>query len=311
MSLNPALFKGLSKSTRPDAPVDATPKIRLAIPSGRGSVGQWTISACCQAIAHSLRVVPVPLGNSSLTHNFNICYADAYNGRRTEANPDGYTHFVLLHDDIQPVEIDWIERLYNELVARDLDVLSVIVPIKDGRGITSTAFDTCYWQPRRLTIWELLTGRVPGTFTNEDIPTKLRSTGMKGTLGNLLINTGLMILRLDRPWSNRVCFQFRNEVYVKEDGSMFPVFEPEDWRFSRFLAQEGARYGATNVVSAIHYGQAAFRSDHKWGDRRWDMDCIQETNMLYEQQRLEGSEREEVGKCPIPRDHPEPPVWGE
>lgn len=282
---------------------DPAPKIYLALPSGRASVGQYIVNAACQAIAHSLRVCPMPLGNSCTTHNFNMNYCTAYNARRTEKNPDGFTHFAMLHDDVQPLQPDWMECLYRILSANDLDVLSAVIAIKDDRGLTSTGFDTDLWKPRRITTYELL-NKLPPTITNRDVPSYFGEGNdkMQGPSGNLIINTGLMLMRLDRPWSDKVVFQFRNEVWTLPDGRLCPEFEPEDWRFSRFLARKGAHFGATREIATLHHGNFSFPNQQSWGLQKWDMLNIQGENELYGVRRLDGTLLGDMARCPIPPD---------
>ena len=73
------------------------------------------------------------------------------------------SHWVLLHSDVVPVEENWILTLKAEMDKVKADVLSAVLPIKDSRGLTSTAPDTHQWQPRRLTMKEIMDR--PATFT--------------------------------------------------------------------------------------------------------------------------------------------------
>lgn len=301
--LNPVLFKQATPPPPKKPGQVDDPRIYLALPSGRGAVGQYIVSAACQSIAHRLRVTPLPVGNSSTTHNFNVNYCAAYNERRTEKRPDGFTHFAMLHDDVQPLQPDWLERMYAILSDNELDVLSAVIAIKDERGITSTGLDTHLWCPRRLTLHEIHK-RMPSLITNRDIPSYFGDgpNQMQGPHANLIINTGLMLMRLDRPWNSKVVFQFRNETWLTPDGILRPEFEPEDWRFSRFLARHNAHFGATRDVSALHHGNFGFPNDAPWGTQKWDAVNIQDTDELYGVKRPENTSFKDVGRCEIPSD---------
>lgn len=305
--LNSVIFKAAPKKPPELKPgYTKDPKIFLGIPCGRGSVGHYTVTAALQSVSHTLRVCPLVLGNSSTTHNFTTLYCEAYNNRRRAENPDGFTHFVLLHDDIQPVNPDWLEILYTEMCENQFDVLSAIVAIKDPRGITSTGFDTNLWAPRRLTTYEAHK-KLPPTISDRDIPSYFTEGKLEGTGGPLLINTGLMMMRLDQSWNDSVVFQFRNEVFKMPDGRLTPRFEPEDWRFSRFLHRRNAHYGATRKVETLHHGSLAFAGNFSWGEHKWDMINIQDTDEMYGIPRLKDTILPDALACTIPDDAADAP----
>jgi hypothetical protein len=72
-------------------------------------------------------------GGSLLALGFNQLWCRALNDRRE----GGITHFAMHHADIE-APAGWLDRLIDEQRRVDADVLSVVVPIKDGRGLTST-----------------------------------------------------------------------------------------------------------------------------------------------------------------------------
>jgi SAM-dependent methyltransferase len=164
----------------------------------------------------------------------------------------------MLHADVAPPDF-WLETLIEEMERKGLDLLSVAVPIKDTRGLTSTAlghpgeqdYYRCFC---RLTLAELY--KLPETFTAE-------------TLGHpgrpLLVNTGCFVCKFDWRWAEGVVFQDLNRIrfdgqrYVKE------TF-PEDWHFARQLWQLGLKVGATRKVTVDHRGQEDFSSAGPWGN---------------------------------------------
>src|SRR5262245_17498739 len=101
---------------------------------GRGDIGAalgfW--HTACKGMRN---VQNIYRGGSLLASNFNRiwCYALnlVHHGERVD-------YFAMLHDDIDP-EKYWLDKLIDELEAQELDLLSVVVPIKDRRGMTSTA----------------------------------------------------------------------------------------------------------------------------------------------------------------------------
>src|SRR5215831_14532123 len=73
----------------------------------------------CQVVIGSHR-------SSLLAANFNALWCAALNGRSTT----GFSHFAMLHADTAPAA-GWLDTLLSELEAHDLDVVSVVSPIKD------------------------------------------------------------------------------------------------------------------------------------------------------------------------------------
>ena len=192
------------------------------------------------ATNRSIRVDLRGGNSSSLTGNFNDMWVMAVNGRKTDANPDGYTHFAMMHSDIVPSEF-WLDKLIDLLAENHLQVLSVMSPIKDDHGLTSTGFDTDQWRPRRLTIIECMKLPLIVTNTLTDIERCRKIVG--DPVGPLLINTGLMLIDMTSPWVEHLCFQFRNRLIRQPDGKLFAEFEPEDWAMSRDLHRWGAPFG--------------------------------------------------------------------
>jgi hypothetical protein len=72
-------------------------------------------------------------GGSLLALVFNRLWCRALNERHDK----GLTHFAMHHADIQ-APAGWIDTLLAQQERVGADVLSVVVPIKDGRGLTST-----------------------------------------------------------------------------------------------------------------------------------------------------------------------------
>lgn len=236
---------------------------RKVIHLGCPSLGDMTLGAavgfhrCTRRPDHHVKLLA--LGSSLATGNFNQLWCWALNAAR-KGRVD---FFAMIHSDIEPGEF-WLDSLIDELEGKNLDVLGVVAPIKDQRGLTSTAVahesgDT--WRVRnRLTMTEVY--RLPETFTSEDVG------------GPLLINTGLWVCKFDMAWAPNVFFTVNDRIMLdQKSGDFIAQIEPEDWFFSRVLHELGLRVGCTRKVSLHHQGRTSFPTDRPWGtdqfDREW------------------------------------------
>lgn len=174
--------------------------------------------------------------------------------------------FAMLHDDVMP-EAGWLDKLVAELDRTGADVLSCVVPIKDQRGITSTAIAAAdpadEWHcEKRLSMHEVM--RLPETFTAADCGYPRRA---------LLVNTGCWVCRIRDPrfrqtnpnGSLSFCFRFQSRVLRRRDGQYEIQNISEDWDFSRWLYRHGFDVRATRVVSLEHFALAGFPNDRPWG----------------------------------------------
>lgn len=223
----------------------------LAVPGGSdGGLSIGTHEAIARTNASLHHVYAECQASSALTFNFNGLWCQALN-RRTALNLD---RFLMIHTDIQPLGTDWLDRMLALMDETRADVLSVVSPIKDTNGLTSTALDTAAWTPRRLTLREV--HALPETFDGAFVREKYGA--------NLLINTGLMLVRLTEPWAQDVCFTIDNRV-ARIDGQFVPFFEPEDWKFSRWCHARGLKVVATRAIQLRHLGSAMYDNVHAWG----------------------------------------------
>jgi hypothetical protein len=191
---------------------------------------------------------------SLLAFNFNSLWCQALNDRRKNQT----THFAMHHSDIGAPP-GWVDTLLEEMDRVGADVLSAIVPMKDGKGLTSTAwYNPQASSVRRITLKEA--HRLPVTFDAAANP----------EYGELLINTGLWICQFKEQWVERVCFTIADRIVQADDGTFQPRVFSEDWHFSHWCNLEGLRVFATRILPVAHYGAASFRNDSPWGD--WDTD---------------------------------------
>ena len=192
--------------------------------------------------------------SSLLAYNFNTLWAEALN-RRQEL---GLTHFAMLHSDVVP-EPGWLDILLEEQALVGIDLLSCVIPIKDGRGLTSTAIVSPTNAIRRLTLWDL----IEGFYANRSLPLLEQE-------GRLLVNTGCWVCDFTQPWVEKVSFQCQDKIVKNEEGRFVAHNVPEDWHFSMQCHRLGVSVAATRVVELAHLGEAEYRNDHVWGT--WQTD---------------------------------------
>jgi hypothetical protein len=196
-------------------------------------------------------------GCSLLAHNFNRLWCQALNERRA----NGFTHFAMHHAD-QGADAGWLDALLGELERTGADIISVVVPLKDGRGLTSTAlYNPQTAAVQRLTMREVM--NLPETFEADDISYALGR--------QLLVNTGLWVCRLDATWVDEFPgFEVRDAVVKCQDGQFRASVFSEDWNASAWWAKKGVKVVATRKVGVRHIGRAAFGNADAWGD--WETD---------------------------------------
>jgi hypothetical protein len=203
------------------------------------------------------KCLPGAKGSSLLARGFNIAWHTAMEMKRRD-RPE-ITHFAMLHADVVP-EPGWVDILVEELEKHGADVVSAVVPIKDSKGLTSTAVEfppDPFEVERRLTMTEVM--RLPETFGIEDV-------GYRDGRA-LLVNTGCFIADLSKPWCRDVCFTIRDDVQYTADGTPNVRCVPEDWGFSKWLHDRGAKVLATRRVKVHHHGgNDGYPNDSAWGE---------------------------------------------
>ena len=243
----------------------------LACPTYDGTMTSLTARNVFATAARQHNVLPASEDFSLIPLNCNRHWCRALNTR--QANQLHW--FAMLHADIGP-EPWWIDKLIAEADKQQADLLSAVVPIKSQFGMTSTAI----WRPGgpvgrpyRLSMAQLLHPAFPETFDIHAavealarLPDDLREEGLPREA--LLVNTGCMVLRLDRPWADeRLWFDDLNGI-ERVNGELQAVCKSEDWYFSHRVAQEGGQVMATKRVKLTHRGFCHFPSDHAWGQPR-------------------------------------------
>jgi len=200
---------------------------------------------------------------SLLACNMNSLWATArtlvHRGNRID-------YFAMLHDDIG-CEDWWLDRLIDELESSDLDILGVVSPIKDCRGLTSTAIaseDGDPWSVTRLSMEEVY--RLPPTFTSEHVG------------GDLLLNTGCWVCKFGVLSEYPLYFTINDEItFNKELDCYVADCESEDWFFSRLCHKAGLKVGATRKISLFHEGPTRYLNTQPWGRDRFDCGAVNES----------------------------------
>lgn len=229
-------------------PEEEQPLIFLGLPT-RGGLEPSTAMAMLNASQKPVRYQC--FGTSLLAHGFNALWCMALNSRPQ------VTTFAMLHDDIGPHGAGWLERLVEEREQCGADVLSVAMPIKDDRGLSSVALLTPETgELRRLTMKEL--EQLPETFGAEQFPGKV-----------LLGNTGLWCCDFTKPWVEQIVFTIRDRI-IKRDGAFVASCWSEDWNFSRDCQRLGLKVMVTRKIKADHFGKVGYPNYTGWG--KWDSD---------------------------------------
>lgn len=237
-------------------------------------LGQPGYGKCTAAAARSLWKACAPdvqvdrqyAAGSLLACNFNKLWCEVLTRVHQGEQID---YFAMLHDDIG-CEDFWLDKLIDELEAKQLDVLGVVVPIKDNRGITSIALQhgNDNWNPDcRLSMHDVY--ELPETFTSEDLG------GMQ-----LLLNTGCWVVKWNQEWCKKVHFEINDRIIFDSTNNCYrPEVESEDWFFSRQLNEIGSgpsahlkplRIGATRKIAVKHEGDVEFVNTFPWGSQAFD-----------------------------------------
>lgn len=199
--------------------------------------------------------------SSLLANCCNQLYTLALNHR------EEYGWFMLWHADVRIKEPGLINGLLGEMERTGAQCISVLLPIKDEKGLTSTGLyftERGKKRRRRLTMREA--AKLPETFSAAD----LVGFWQAPVDSVLLVNTGLLLFRLEQPWVEQVYFNIRDRIIRQDDGSFLAVVDPEDWNFSRQLHELKVPVVCTRKFSAYHKGVGLYSNQGEWG--RWQTD---------------------------------------
>jgi hypothetical protein len=245
--------------------------VYLACPTYDGTLTSLTARAVWGTAAREHRVLPASWDFSLIPVNCNHHWCAALNTRAANQ----LEWFAMLHSDIGP-EPWWLDKLIAEAIKYGADLLSAVVPLKNEEGLTSTAIlkpGGLFGVFHRLSLAQVLHPEFPETFdvgaaveALARLPGDLRDEGLPRDA--LLVNTGCMVMRLDRAWADeRLYFADLNGI-EKVNGELRAACKPEDWYFSHRVAQEGGRVMATRAIKLTHRGVTHFPSYRVWGQPR-------------------------------------------
>lgn len=226
----------------------AEPKVFIALPSYNGQSASKQLFTLSAIVKKGWMVASTEF--SSLAHSFNRMWVDCLNKRKKH----GLTHFVMCHADVIPHnEGNWIQTLIEEMSAVGADILSVVSPIKDPLGLTSTGrMRPNVRSIERFTMRQIY--RLPETFTFPD----------------LVINTGCMCVNLLHPLVDQLFFRFQDWIEKNEQGDLVARTVSEDWLFSADAQSIGMKVFATRKVKLDHAGTMLFGTHGPWG--QWERD---------------------------------------
>lgn len=193
--------------------------------------------------------------SSLLARGFNELFTYALNSKFVDK-------FMMVHADISP-ERGFISMMDEEMRQMKAGILSVVMPLKDNRGLTSTAFHDgaeSKINPRRVSMRELK--KLPKSFTARDV--KILDDGEKIKDPVLLVNSGLMMVDLKNPGNRELFFNIFDTIECV-NSEYVPQTLSEDWFFSMEAHRRKIKVVATTKIRALHYGNIAFPNYGSWG----------------------------------------------
>lgn len=228
-------------------------KVLIVAPTYNGLSHDQTGISRIIALKGDCQLGVVARSFSLLASNFNSLWAAGF----SDDPPDWW---LMQHGDVSAAPAGWLSKMIEIAEERGLDVLSGIIPIRNESGLTSTAIDTDRWEPRRLTMTELMAA--PKTFDNGYAT---RTWGHP-----LLVNTGLLLVRWNNDWRQKITFTINDKIDYGQTPPRVLV-EPEDWCFSRQIASLDIPYAATREIVITHHdGARRFVNDNAWGEQATD-----------------------------------------
>lgn len=224
---------------------------------GYGPVERRSLKAAYSSLRKdSPHTAPVmPTESSLLAHNFNDCVCIALN--------NGFDDICILHTDVCP-ENGWLDILYEEREAIGTKVIHAVSPIKDHRGVTSTAYaysDEPWTLLRRLTMAE--SKKLPETWTLDDVQQTIDAK-----IKHVLPNTGCLLVSCD-VLNDFPGFEIRDRIRktVKEGKTVWlSEVVPEDWNFGFWCAANNIAVAGTRKVKLDHRGPENWPNTAVWGD---------------------------------------------
>jgi len=172
----------------------------------------------------------------------------------------------MLHSDIDIQDDYWLDKLIELASQARCDILSVVAPLKNEKGLTSTAL----YNPekkaitRRLTMYDV--NKLPETFASQAVES-LWQLAPETRL--LVVNTGCMLVKLDR-WCEKLYFHTKDYMLKVIDTETNDItykaaMISEDWLFSIEAQALGVKVLATSAIQLQHIGKHAYPNHGTWG----------------------------------------------
>lgn len=213
---------------------------------------------CCDEGRDDLQVDRPRISSSALVHNFNLGVATCKNGGVGDRKRP-YDYFAMIHSDMA-AEPGWLGVLIDEMDKHDLDMIHAVAPLKDARGMSSTAMAYSmepYGRKRKLSIREAFS--LPETFTLADVKEKIDPDAQV-----FLPNPGCMVMRVGKWFYDWPGFETWSKV-DKHEGQYRSHFVSEDYVFGYYAAEHNLKLGATTRVRTHHFGRCDYSTVTAWG----------------------------------------------
>lgn len=239
---------------------EAKASIMIACPAYNGMIESETALALYANATERYRCHVLVRSSSLLPSNCTTLLLQGVNNR----DKFGIEWFAMLHGDVIP-KGPWLDTLIDEAEKHDADFMSACVPIKDTRGLTSTAIGPEWNGPAwgRLSMKQLHREGFPRTFTAIQAVDALGLQPPERPF--LYANTGCMVFRLSK-WNPDIHFVQTNSIVQNESGEWSVLDFSEDWYFSLQCARSGLKVMSTTAVEVDHKGQARYPSYENWGN---------------------------------------------
>lgn len=221
---------------------DDTPDVFLCCPSGDASMYCDTHSSIVHA-SRKYRAMQSCLAGSHLPKNFARLWVEAVGS--------GCKYFAMIHADVAATRY-WLDEMIEVLESADADIVSAVVAIKDHTGDSSTAYEIEPRRPRRLSLAQIQ--QLPAVFSDQDV------AELVGSPVTLLVNTGLWVARLDRPWATEIDYFVVDAriVWDVPNKTASVLVNSEDWELSRRFKELGLRVLVNRQILTVHHGSAQY-----------------------------------------------------
>jgi len=249
-----------------DLPHDSTPTLETCVFVAYPRRPGWKPKGEAEDGIRAVR--PVTWGKSKAVRNDSSAAHWKWNFmwiQGTEARHEGVTHWAKQDDDVMP-PIGWATTLVSEGRRHKADVIAAVVPLKDGRGITSTGVRNIKnGHIRRLTMKEIF--ELPETFSIEDVQARGIKTSPESNDEDeiLVVNLGLVVCHLTGDWPERFTgFHMQDAIIRDRSGKRHAVAMSEDWLFSEWCWRQGLKVVATRKTKLGHWNLPG-----AWEQTRW------------------------------------------